>query len=98
MKEIRWHPEAEDELYRSVEFYEDKAGGLGLEFLDHVEQSLGIVQEYPEVGPEFTSGIRRWLVRRFPFEVVYSVQTDVIYVLALKHQHQEPGYWKSRDS
>jgi len=39
---------------------------------------------------------RRSLVNRFPFGILYSVQNDQIYILAVMHLHKEPGYWKKR--
>jgi len=40
--------------------------------------------------------IRRCLVKKFPFSVIYSVQGDVVYVIAIAHGSREPGYWKHR--
>lgn len=40
--------------------------------------------------------IRRSLVRRFPFGVLYAFENEDIFVLAVMHLHREPNYWKNR--
>ena len=40
--------------------------------------------------------IRRCLTKTFPFSVIYSVQGDTIFIIAVAHGSREPGYWKHR--
>lgn len=40
--------------------------------------------------------IRRCLVKRFPFSLLFRIETERIYVLAVMHLHREPNYWRTR--
>lgn len=40
--------------------------------------------------------IRRLILSRFPYKLLYSVEADHIYVIAVAHQHREPNYWTDR--
>jgi len=40
--------------------------------------------------------IRRKLIRRFPYGVLYSVKTDAVLIIAIMHCSRRPGYWKDR--
>ena len=49
-----------------------------------------------DLGAPVHGEIRHFVLRRFPFSVVYFVGDKVIYVLALAHGSRVPGYWRSR--
>jgi hypothetical protein len=40
--------------------------------------------------------VRRVLVRRFPYGVLYSEDAEGILVVAVMHLHRDPEYWKDR--
>ncbi|WP_438003790.1 hypothetical protein [Sorangium sp. So ce321] len=40
--------------------------------------------------------VRWWLVRRFPYSVLYRVRDDHIRILAIAHQNRRPFYWRGR--
>ncbi len=40
--------------------------------------------------------VRRWLLRRCPFAILYSVMPDNLRVLAVNHHSRQPDYWWSR--
>jgi hypothetical protein len=42
------------------------------------------------------NGIRRCLVKRFPYGILYGIDVDKIFVVAIMHLHRKPGYWLSR--
>jgi hypothetical protein len=46
--------------------------------------------------PVLEGDVRRRLARVFPYAVLYSVEADRIFILAVMHCHQIPGYWRSR--
>jgi len=50
------------------------------------------IQAQPEIYAELRPGIRRGLLRRFPFSVIYEITGDAILVLAVAHQHRKPFY------
>jgi hypothetical protein len=40
--------------------------------------------------------IRRLILARFPYKLLYSVETDHVYVIALAHRRRAPDYWVDR--
>lgn len=91
-----FHPEAEEEFVEAVSYYESCDIGLGIDFAREIHTAIRNAVEYPALGTEMETGIRRSLVHRFPFGVLYSIETDRIYILAVMHLHREPDYWKHR--
>jgi plasmid stabilization system protein ParE len=77
-------------------FYDAASRGLGNDFLDDIQQAIQKLREYPHSGEALVSGLRRKLLHRFPFSVVYALETDAVLVNAIAHHGRRLGYWTSR--
>ena len=93
---IRILSPAQDEISRIIDFYDQKAAGLGLEFLDELDKIWEALPAHPEIGARHSKDVRRIVLGRFPFVVLYSVESDEIVVHAVAHQRRRPGYWQNR--
>jgi len=92
-----FHPEAEIEVIESAAWYESQVPGLGLDFGEEVERVIELLLGDPELGAAVDGDIRHFVLRRFPFSVVYAVVGQLLYVVAVAHGSRAPGYWKSRE-
>jgi hypothetical protein len=93
---FNFHPEADEEFVAAVAHYEECESGLGIDFLRQVYATIQNAVDYPLMWPEIEDEVRRCLVHRFPFGVLYSVEPHGIFVLAVMHLHRDPDYWKQR--
>lgn len=91
-----FHPEAEDEFFAAIEYYESVEAGLGSDFSLEVLKTIQNVVEYPLAWPVMVYDIRRCLTNRFPFGVIYRIEGEQVQVLAVMHLRREPGYWQER--
>jgi plasmid stabilization system protein ParE len=91
-----FHPAAEEEFYSAANYYLAIDPLLGRDFVAEVFAAIARAIEHPHAWTTLEGPIRRSLVRRFPYGVLYSEETDGIYVLAVMHLHREPSYWKER--
>ncbi|MBV8118761.1 MAG: type II toxin-antitoxin system RelE/ParE family toxin [Alphaproteobacteria bacterium] len=96
MTDVVFHPLAQQELLDAAQFYETYATGLGNDFIREVERMLGQIIAHPQAGNVLTGSIRRRLVRRFPFAILYQTRADALFVIALMHLRRRPGYWRRR--
>ncbi len=85
-----FHPEAE------AEFNEDCETGLGYDFSIKVHAAIQNIVNYPTAWQFIEEDIRRCLVNRFPYGVVYSIEHGEIFILAVMHMRRHPDYWKIR--
>jgi plasmid stabilization system protein ParE len=92
----RFLPPAEEEMIEASLFYEAVSTSLGHDFLDDVQRSIDTLREHPRLGQAVGRGLRRMLLHRFPFSLIYSVESDAILVVAVAHYKRRPGYWKGR--
>ena len=91
-----FHPEAVAELFGAADWYEDQEPGLGRSFALEVTASMLRLLDVPEAWPVLEGEIRRCLVHRFPFGILYAADQNDVFILAVMHLHREPGYWKDR--
>lgn len=73
---FQYHPEAARELTRSIKYYEEKSEGLGIEFLEEVENKIAHILTHPDSGHLLTDEDRRILLHRFPFGIIYNISED----------------------
>ena len=93
---LEFHPEAELEFIEAAAYYELQVSGLGQRFGADVRRALDIVLAHPEIGIAVDADLRKYVLQRFPFSVIYSLSSDVLRVEVLAHQSRRPGYWRSR--
>lgn len=91
-----FHPEAEEEFSAAIEYYEERETGLGYDFSVEVFTAIHNITNHPDAWPVVEEDIRRCLVNRFPFGVLYSIEPNGIFIIAVMHQRRRPGYWKER--
>jgi len=91
-----FHHLAEIELNDAAEYYEKERSGLGVAFLGEVERAIEYVLQYPEGSPLVAETVRRKLIRRFPYSLLYSIHTDCIRILTMMNQKRRPFYWRGR--
>ena len=85
-----FYPEPEAELSAVAEFYESRIAGLGRLFSAEVQRTVWFVRAYPDVGAAVQLRIRRALVDRFPYAIMYRRDRESIHVLAVAHLHRRP--------
>lgn len=93
---FEFHPEAEGEFAHAVAFYEAHYEGLGLDFAAEVSDAINRALIMPLAWMQVEEGVRRVLVHRFPFAVMYSEHNDGMFILAVMHLRREPNYWMHR--
>jgi hypothetical protein len=91
-----FHPEAEDEFFAASQYYEGCEKGLGADFMIEVYSAIQNVMDYPAAWTILDGDVRRYLINRFPFAVVYSIEPSGIFILAVMNLHRDPDYWKQR--
>ena len=93
---ISFHQLAELELKEAALYYNSEVPGLGNTFLGEVEHTLDQITQYPSSAPPVLGVVRRKLVRRFPYSVLYSFENDTVRILAIANQKRRPFYWRLR--
>ena len=93
---VRFHPEAVSELNNAVDYYEEQETGLGIDFIKEIQKGIAMISKYPDSWQQVSASTRRYLVKKFPFGLIYMRSEKIIYIIAVMHLNRKPGYWKTR--
>ena len=98
MKVVRYHEAAESELFNAVGYLELRTTGLGRRFLAEIRKAELFVSKFPGSSEQIRPGIRKRLLRKFRYSLIYSVEGNDIVILAVAHASRRPEYWVDRTS
>jgi toxin ParE1/3/4 len=82
-------PDALAELGDAAAFYAASANAeLGLALVDEFEHAVNVILGNPKIGAVFRGDRRRYLLRRFPYSVIYQLIDNDIRIIAVAHQRR----------
>ncbi len=93
---VRFLKPAQSEVDDAFVWYETQSHGLGIRFLDDIDRTIRRISAFPFSSMEIESDIRRCLLTRFPYGIIYGIDADTIIIIAVAHLHREPRYWIER--
>jgi plasmid stabilization system protein ParE len=89
-------PDADEEFREAARYYESEAPGIGLAFIAELYRVLSVVLAHPRSAKKLRGSIRGKVLVHFPYTLLYSVESDVILIVAVAHQKRRPTYWHYR--
>jgi plasmid stabilization system protein ParE len=93
---IRFLEAAQREVDDAVAWCDEREEDLGRAFLDELDRVIRRIKSFPLASTEIEPGIRRCLLARFPYGLIYGIDEDLIIVVAVSHLHRQPRYWIDR--
>jgi plasmid stabilization system protein ParE len=99
-RHVRIGAGAQADMAEASRWYDAQQSGLGLDFLRSIGRVIARIEAAPRTGSPVPgvpdADIRRVLVRRFPYHVVYIELPNRAQVLAIAHHRRRPRYWIGR--
>ncbi len=95
-KPLEIHPSALAELKSALIWYLERNETAADKFVVELDRAMDLMIESPRRWPVGEHGSRKFVLRRFPFAIVYREKQAAIQVLAIAHGRRRPGYWKDR--
>ena len=84
------------EMDDAIKYYELELIGLGKRFFEELLETIELINKFPYLWPQNSEHTRRAVMRKFPYNVIYSIKDNKIYIIALAHQNRAPEYWIDR--
>jgi len=85
---------AEREIETAADYYEKQEAGLGLRFVLELQRAIKFILQFPNAWSPISKRARRCVLRRFPYNVIYSVHQDTVTIVTVVHQRRDPGKWQ----
>jgi len=88
--------QAFEELNHAISYYEEQQAGLGLRLKEEVDRHVRWLSDHSSVPRIRKGGYRRINLKVFPYYIAYIVHQDILWLLAVAHNHRKPVYWIKR--
>ena len=90
---VEYHPLTTSDLNNAVAYFNRQQPGLGDELRIAVYESIDRLRASPAQFSVISKDIRRCLVHRFPYAVLFRVtNADTVRVLVIRHHRRRPGF------
>jgi plasmid stabilization system protein ParE len=96
IKPVEFDEAAADEVDEAHLWYFKRSTRAADSFLMAVRHAISEIQQRPATFAKHLHGTQRYLLRRYPYAVVYRELPDSIQIVAVAHTKRRPGYWKAR--
>jgi toxin ParE1/3/4 len=93
---VEIHPAALAEFKSALSWYFERSEAAAHKLVEELDRAIQLVVESPARWPKGDHSTRKFVLRRFPFAIIYREKPAVIQVLAIAHGHRRPGYWRKR--
>lgn len=95
MRRIKLEPPASDELVEAAAYLAKDSQAAEF-FMNEFTATTRLLMQYPHIGAPLDDDVRRLLLRKFPYQLIYRVLADEIRIYAVAHLKRRPNYWTGR--
>lgn len=88
--------EAIAEFDAAFDYYEGQRAGLGVDFVARVQRVFDRIAVHPQIHSTVFADVRKAVVTRFPYCVLYRSDTTRVEVIAVFHGRRDPAIWQAR--
>jgi plasmid stabilization system protein ParE len=96
--EVIFEPLAEADAAGAQDWYEGEAPGLGLRFQTELLAAADRIALNPRIYRVVYRGVRKALLRHFPYELLFLLEPEAAHVIACFHSRRDPNDWQKRVS
>lgn len=93
---VEVHPEARLEAIEAYDWYAARSHNVADAFQEELENARRAIQKSPDFWARYLHGTRRYLLKQYPYVIVYRVGAERIEIVAVAHGRRRPGYWRRR--
>ena len=94
---ISFNPAARQEFADAATWYAEGAGeARAIDFRNEAQRSLRLINMHPSIGAPSAGDTRRLVIRRYPYSIIYRIDSSHLRVLAIASDRRRPGYWAGR--
>ncbi len=93
---VVFNPQARDEILEAAAYYRERSVDAANRFSSNLSTLIQLLQQFPRIGSPVAPQVRRVLLKKFPYQLIYRIEGDEIRVYAVAHLKRKPRYWKDR--
>lgn len=87
---------AEVDYTESLKWYAERSIEAAHDFDVEFDRAISEIATDPERFPKCDARHRYFLLRRFPFQIIYRIANTEVLIIAVAHNSRSPDYWTDR--
>jgi mRNA-degrading endonuclease RelE of RelBE toxin-antitoxin system len=87
---------AQKEIQEAVDYYDEQTNSLGDDLLKEIREAIHLISTYPSAWPRIGTQQRKYILKRFPYLLLFKIYDNHILVSAFAHQHRHPDFYIER--
>jgi len=91
---VELDPRAEEEARAAYRWYRERSERAAAAFEHEILSAIELIGASPATYPVADGELRRFLLARFPYGILYSIGSRSVRVIAVAHLRRRPGYWR----
>jgi plasmid stabilization system protein ParE len=95
-RRLVFRTQAVRELSVAIDNYRQENPVAAVEIAEIVEHAIGTIERNPFLYQVLEGNIRRAVLRRFPYVLVYLADETEVVIIACAHTSRDPKYWRDR--
>jgi plasmid stabilization system protein ParE len=95
---VTFHPGASENYAATYRWYHDRRPVLAANFESEIDRGVRLISQNRSRWPKFDDRRRRFIVRKFPYSIIYELHREEVVILAVAHGKRRPNYWRERNS
>jgi hypothetical protein len=84
------------DLEEAITWYENERSGLGKQFFDNFEDAKEKIKISPNNYLNIIPGVKRILVKKFPYKVFYTISDNTVFIIGLTHAKRSNAFVRKR--
>jgi hypothetical protein len=93
---IIFYEEAYEELEYAIDFYNEISPSLADKFKKSISDKINQIKLFPFSCQKFFNQYRKCILLKFPYAIIYTIENNNIYIIAIANTNKKPFYWKKR--
>ena len=89
-------PGARADLVEGIRYYRGQSPRVAQDFIAEVRRAARFVEENPEASPTLRRDVRKKVLLKFPYSILYAIERRQVLIVAVASHHRRPDYWHGR--
>ncbi|PKL30390.1 MAG: hypothetical protein CVV45_17745 [Spirochaetae bacterium HGW-Spirochaetae-10] len=96
MRGYKFDAAADREFTEAIKYYRIRSSRAARNFVEEFDRCLTYVCTFPEGSTVREKLVQSKSLHRYPYNILYMLHDDIVYIVAVAHHSRHPGYWKDR--
>ena len=93
---IKFQEHSKYDFTKAKKYYQNQEEKLYEKFKYDLQQSLNRILSFPKLYPNIDTNIRKCVLNKFPYTILYTLKDDNIYILAIANHYKNPKEYENR--